>query len=110
MCSLDNARDYERARTCGITNNEGVKHMDRTARHRVLQFLAARFRLLNLFVNEARKCETGLLPDHRLLWVLLQAIPTHDQMLSKDAFQEIASALRGASIEDLEWQIGDMTT
>jgi hypothetical protein len=78
--------------------------MERKARHRILQFLLARFKLLNLLVDEARKCNGGLHPiNHRLLWVFLQANPSG--MLSEDAFQVLSEAFRTASIEDLKQQI-----
>ena len=102
--SLDDASDYKVAQQLG--NDEAMKHMNGTAQRRVLQFLAARFHLLDLFVDEAEKFPTELGPDHRLLWVLVQAIPT--QMLRDDPFLQIAKALQGVSIDDLRQQIQDV--
>lgn len=106
MNNLHNSEDYGRAKLFGITNSDAANHMHQAAQRRVLQFLAARFHLLNLFVDEAEKCTTReLQSNHLLAWVLVQARPT--QILLGDAFKEIAEALRYASIDHLQQQIND---
>ena len=78
--------------------------MEEKVKRRAFQFLLARFVLLNLFIDEAKKCEGGLWPsDHRTLWVLLQARPT--DVLGEDAFVKLVRALRDLSLDDLETEI-----
>jgi hypothetical protein len=104
MSSLDDSLGYRDAKLFGSSNEVAALHMQEKVQHRVLQFLLARFLLLNLLIEEASKCEGGLRPsDHRLLWVLLQARPT--DMLKKDPFVDLANALRISSITDLKTQI-----
>jgi hypothetical protein len=104
MSSLDDSLDYRHAQSRGSQNDSAALHMHEKVQHRVLQFLLARFLLLNLLIAEASKSEEGLRPsDHRLLWVLLQARPT--DILKKDAFMELAEALQISSVKDLKTQI-----
>jgi len=99
--NLDNSLHYNQAKSIGIHDDAAARHMQQKVHRRILQFLLARFYLLNLLVDEAKG---ELHPvNHRLLWVLLQARPT--EMLPDDAFKEVAEALRIASTEDLEQQI-----
>ena len=106
MQSLDYSFDYNRAQAAGSKDKEAAHHMEQKVKRRVLQFLLARFVLLNLLIEEATKSEEGLRPsDHRLLWVFLQALPT--DMLKEDAFKELATALNISSINDLMLQIKD---
>lgn len=78
--------------------------MHEKVHRRVLQFLLARFVLLNLLIEEASECEGGLRPsDHRLLWVLLQARPI--DMFRDDAFTELYMALNICSVDNLKTQI-----
>jgi hypothetical protein len=106
MSSLDNSRGYRDAKLFGSSHDIAALHMQEKVEHRILQFLLARFLLLNLLIEEASKCEGGLRPsDHRILWVLLQARPT--DMLEKDAFADLANALRISSVTDLKMQIGE---
>ncbi len=101
MSSLNNSPDYRHANELGSDNEDAVRHVYQKVEHRVLQFLLARFFLLNLLIAEAFRCEGGFRPsDHRLLWVLLQARPT--DMLKADAFAELAECLQIASVEDLK--------
>jgi hypothetical protein len=102
---LDNSRDYKQAKGFGNDIEAAVNHMEQTVEHRVLQFLLARFCLLKLLVDEAKN-GGGLHPaNHRLLWVLLQAIPI--EMFGADVFRDLAKELRTASTEDLRQQIRD---
>ena len=104
MSSLDNSYHYSSAKSCGIHDDAAARHMHDKVHHRVLQFLLARFLLLNLLITEASKCEGGLRPsDHRFLWVLLQARPT--DLLKEDAFAELANDLRRASVVFLKDEI-----
>ena len=106
MLSLDNSHDYSRANSIGSDDGKAATHMRQKVQHRVLQFLLARFLLLNLLIEEARKSERGLRPSaHRHLWVLLQARQT--DMLNEDAFLKLSNALSISSIKDLEAQIED---
>ena len=103
MDNLDNSLHYNRAKSIGIHDDAAARHMQQKVHRRILQFLLARFYLLNLLIRTS-KTKGGLQPvNHRLLWVLLQARPT--EMLRNDAFKEVAEALQVASIEDLEHQI-----
>ena len=104
MSSLDGSRHYQSAKSRGIHDDDAVRHMHEKAEHRVLQFLVARFILLNLLIEEASKSEGGLRPsDHRRLWVLLQVRPT--DMLVNDAFTELADALWEATAGELKKRI-----
>jgi hypothetical protein len=104
MAKLDNSLQYHQTKSIGIHDDAAARHMQQKVHHRILQFLLARFYLLNLLIDEASNCKRELHPvNHRLLWVLLQTRPT--EMLRDDAFKEVAKALRIASIEDLEQQI-----
>jgi hypothetical protein len=106
MSGLNTSRDYDSAKKRGIRDDLAGDHMDQKVQHRVLQFVLARFLFLDLLITEAFQSEGGLRPsDHRLLWVLLQALPS--TLLEKDAFVELADALRIASTEDLEKQIDE---
>jgi hypothetical protein len=106
MNSLDDSLDYTLAKSTKGYNEASADHMHQKAHHRLLQFLLARFLLLSLFIEEACKCKGGLRPaNHRRLWVLMQARPT--QILGRDAFMEVAQALRKASTDDLRKQIRD---
>lgn len=112
MSSLDTSRDYDTAKLLGIGDGGvlsdacGSQHMHQKAQHRVLQFVLARFLLLDLLITEASQSDGGLRPlDHRLLWILLQARPT--DFLKEDAFLRLADALRITSAEDLKAQIED---
>ena len=106
MSSLDRSHHYHSAKSRGIRDDDAVRYMQEKAEHRVLQFLLARFLLLNLLIEEAIKSEEGLRPsDHRRLWVLLQARPT--TMLHNDAFMELADALHIASVRDFKTWIED---
>ncbi len=104
MSTIDESLDYDRAKLLGSHNKQAAQHMEQKVKHRVMQFLLARFLLLNLLISEASKCEGGLRPpDHRILWALLQARPT--DMFEKDPFMELADALQLASTVDLKAQI-----
>jgi hypothetical protein len=104
ISSLDISRDYDRARSSGNRETNALRHMHEKVHRRILQFLLARFLLLNLLIEEASECEGGLRPsDHRLLWVLLQARPT--DMLGNDAFTELSMALNICSADNLKTQI-----
>jgi hypothetical protein len=106
MSSLDDSPDYVDAKIPRSQNENSERHMRQKVQHRVLQFLLARFLLLNLLITEAFNCEGGLRPsDHRLLWVLLQVRPA--DMLDDDAFMELAMALRMASIDHLKKKIDE---
>jgi hypothetical protein len=103
MLSLDDSLDYSRANQ---SRNEkaALLHMRQKVLRRVLQFLLARFLVLNLLIEEAHTCEGGWRPsDHRRLWVLLQARPA--DMLKEDAFKVLSKALKISSVDDLETQI-----
>ena len=55
------------------------------------QLLLARFLLLNLLIEDARKAPGGLHEkNHRRLWVLLQAQPTRVFDSTKDIFTSLA--------------------
>jgi hypothetical protein len=112
---LDQAHDYERAKKRKDANpndEDAIKHIRKTAERRLAQLLLARFLLLNLLVEEARKIPGGLQEkEHRRLWVLLQAQP--NQLFGKidgkdfkeDIFTELSRLLRYASISDLRARI-----
>jgi hypothetical protein len=97
---LDHSLDYTSAKSVQGYDDAAALHMRLKAQHRLLQFLLARFLLLQLLVTEAKKCGGVRPANHRLLWVLLQAQPV--EMLKGDAFAELAEALRTLSTEDLE--------
>jgi hypothetical protein len=102
ISSLDKSRDYDHARSSG--SHEGNRHMHEKVQRRILQFLLARFLLLNVLIEEASTSEGKLRPsDHRHLWVLLQARPT--DMFHKDPFMELSEALNISSVDDLREQI-----
>lgn len=105
MSDLDFSLDYSRAKSRGSHDDAARLHMQQKVRRRVLQFLLARFILLNLLVDEA-SAEGGLRQsDHRHLWVLLQARPI--DMLKGDAFAELSKVLGTSSVNDLVTQIED---
>jgi hypothetical protein len=88
MSGLDFSLDYSRAKSRGSHDDAAGLHMQQKVRRRVMQFLLARFLLLNLLVDEA-SAEGGLRQsDHQCLWVLLQARPI--DMLKGDAFVELS--------------------
>jgi hypothetical protein len=102
---LDDSLHYRPAKSVKGYDDAAAPHMHEKAHHRILQFLLARFILLNLLINEAEE-HGGVHPASlRRLWVFLQAQPT--EMLEKDAFTEVAAALRTVSIEDLRNEIKD---
>jgi hypothetical protein len=107
---LDDARDYKRARqrkAADPNHGDAQKHIRETAERRLAQLLLARFLLLNLLVQEARKIRGGLNEkEHRRLWVLLQAHPkTFRDDFEEDVFTSLARHLRHASISDLKDRI-----
>jgi len=80
-----------------------VRHIREVVEHRLAQLLLARFLLLNLLVQEARKLPQGLDQKvHRRLWVLFQAQPT---ILDRtDVFTKLSLLLKCASTSKLkEW-------
>jgi hypothetical protein len=100
MVDLDNSLHYESAKSVKGYDDTAALHMQKKAQHRLLQFLLARFFLLHLLLEEAKKCGGVHPANHRLLWVLLQAQPI--EILGGDAFKELAEALRTLSIEALK--------
>jgi hypothetical protein len=100
MRGLDDSLDYKSAKSVKGYDDAAALHMHQKAQHRVLQFLLARFLLLQFLVGEANKCGGVRPANHRLLWVLLQAQPI--EMLGRDVFAELAEALRKLSTEDLK--------
>jgi hypothetical protein len=115
MADLDISLDYRKARSVVSQDNAAadqkrmkaaVDHMREKADRRILQFLLARFLLLNLLVEEASKLPGGLRPaNHRHLWVLMQARPT--DVFEKDIFAQLANILQIASSRYLKEQIND---
>jgi hypothetical protein len=100
MEDLDDSLHYDSAKSVKGYDDAAALHMHQKAQHRLLQFLLARFFLLHLLLGEAKKCG-GVHPvNHRLLWVILQTRPI--EMLGRDAFKELAEALRTLSMEDLK--------
>jgi hypothetical protein len=113
MSELDDARDYQRAKKkkeADPKTKAAIKHIRETAERCLAQLLLARFLLLNLLVQEARKLPGGLQEkEHRRLWVLLQAQPNQifGADFKEDIVTEFARLLRHASIYDLKDRIRD---
>jgi len=103
MQTLDDAQDYTRATRsieAGTNSKAAAKHTSEVVRRRLAQLLLARFLLLHLLVEEARKLPGGLRQEHRRLWVLLQAQP---RIFSTefDIFTDLTRRLQGATTTDL---------
>ena len=85
-----------------------VRHIREVAGHHLYQLLLARFLLLDLLVQEAKKLPGGLKnKEHRRLWVLLQAHPQllDQQFQESDVFTELALLLQNLSLSDLQDRI-----
>lgn len=112
MGQLGQAQDYKRAKDIvqGKTDESSAAfaHMREVAQCRLAQALLARFLLLNLFVEEARKLPGGLQEkEHRRLWVLLQAQPQifDETKKGEDIFTRLIQLLRQSDLNDLKHRI-----
>jgi hypothetical protein len=110
VMGLDGSTDYKKAKdmTRGdqASRVTGFNHMKEKVERRLAQLLLARFLLLGLLVEEARKLTGGLQPEHRRFWVLLQAQPgMFGQKRKEDIFTELARLLGHTSTDDLEARI-----
>jgi hypothetical protein len=102
MQQLDNSPDYGLAKR--KKHWDAMLHMKQKAHHRLMQLLLARFILLKLFIQEARKLPGGLhVKNHRRAWVLLQVQPL--KVFGEDVFHSLTMLLRHESIVDLETEI-----
>ena len=80
--------------------------MREVAEKRLAQLLLARFLLLNLLVEEAKRLPGGLQEkEHRRLWVLLQAYPQIFGTTNIDIFTDLTRLLQGTSTTDLTRRI-----
>jgi hypothetical protein len=109
MRELRRARYYvaakERRDGSDPTQTPGaVEHMRETVPRRLSQLLLARFLLLRLLVEEAKKLPTGLQEKgHRRLWVLLQVQPAIlDSGSRQDVFTRLSQLLQPAPLKMLE--------
>jgi hypothetical protein len=116
MGELDDARDCKRAKTSKEADSKAkatIEHIREAAEYRLAQLLLARFLLLNLLVQEARKTLGGLQEkEHRRLWVLLQAQPNRifGANFKVDIFTALARLLQHASTNDLKDRITSFCT
>ena len=102
MQQLDDSLDYGLAER--TKDSDAMQHMKRKAHHRLMQLLLARFILLKLLIQEARKLPGGLhVKNHRRAWVLLQVQPL--DVFGEDIFHSLTTLLRYGSIIDLETEI-----
>jgi hypothetical protein len=102
--SMDDSADYRSAQSQKMKNPDAMQHMKEKANHRLLQLLLARFYLLRLFVEEARKLRDGLdMKNHRRAWVLSQVQPFN--IFQEDIFRTLYRALRTANTTDLREEI-----
>ena len=122
MSALDEATDYQQARTMmgaaqgsnatilesQAGRSEATSHIQRVVKRRLAQLLLARLLLLDLLVQEARQLGGLQQKEHRRLWVLLQAHPSiFGEHPNIDIFSDLTEHLRGASIEELNSRIYD---
>ena len=109
MRELDDAKGYAKARSqMGASLDlRFVKHIREVARGRLAQLLLARFLLLGLLIQEARKLERGLQQkEHRRLWVLLQVQPKLFGIdFTEDVFTDLTRLLRGVETSELSLRI-----
>lgn len=102
MQQLDDSLDYGLAKR--TKDSDAMQHMKQKAHHRLMQLLLARFILLKLLIQEARKLPGGLhVKNHRRAWVLLQVQPS--KVFGEDIFHSLTMLLRYESIVDLETEI-----
>jgi hypothetical protein len=102
MQQLDDSLDYGLAKR--TKDEDAMQHMEQKAHHRLMQLLLARFILLKLLIQEARKLPRGLhVKNHRRAWVLLQVQPL--KVFGEDIFHLLTTLLRCESIVDLETDI-----
>jgi hypothetical protein len=85
-------------------DSDTMQHMKNKAHHHLMQLLLARFILLKLLIQEARRLPGGLhVKNHRRVWVLLQVQPS--KVFGEDIFQSLTTLLERQSIDDLETEI-----
>jgi hypothetical protein len=101
---LDMSFDYNRAKSQKMKNKAAMDHMKQKANHCLLQLLLARFILLKLFIQEARRIPGGLeVKNHRRAWVLLQVQPPN--VFGEDIFESLTQLLRYHWSDDLKAEI-----
>jgi hypothetical protein len=115
MKELHNAQDYHKALEIKEKNSDpkaiqaAVNHIREVAERRFTQLLLARFLLLALLVEEARKLPGGLQQkEHRRLWVLLQIQPIalfERQLFEIDIFTDLTTILQSADLSDCKGRI-----
>jgi hypothetical protein len=109
ISELDTAKGYQQAneaRKENPENHQAFGHMQNAVTRRILQLLLARFLILNLLIEEAKKSGGVRQKEHRRLWVLLQVLPNQfSDDLQEDLFLTVARVLRHATVEDLRGRI-----
>jgi hypothetical protein len=103
MEGLDKSLGYKKA-TMLMNDPRAMDDIKQKTHRRLMELLLARFILLKLFIQEARRLPDGLdVKNHRRAWVLLQVQPC--QLFGEDIFHSLTTLLRRESLEDLELDI-----
>jgi hypothetical protein len=110
---LDQADGYRQANEARKANEDDQLTFDimKGIKRCLFQIILARFLLLNLLIEEAKKSGGVRRKEHRRLWTLLQVQPRKfDPSLEEDVFLTIARELQSTSTKDLDCWISELYT